>query len=156
MKPAFIEAEVNIDRSPADVFDYCSDRRHEPEWNPMMKRIEKITDGPVGVGTRYATEFVKGPPMVMECVQYERPTQWSLVGESAAMKAVGEGNIVSATEGTRLVMRMEIDPRGALRLVMPLLRHRLRSDFERDVRSIKVILEREKGRNRPSAPIRYV
>jgi|NGEPerStandDraft_6_1074524.scaffolds.fasta_scaffold18355_2 hypothetical protein len=38
MKPAMIEAEVNIDRSPADVFRYCSDHRHEPEWNPMMKR----------------------------------------------------------------------------------------------------------------------
>ena len=45
MKPAIIEAEVDIDRSPADVLDYCSDHRHEPEWNPMMKRIEKVTDG---------------------------------------------------------------------------------------------------------------
>jgi len=143
VKPAIIEAEVNIDRSPADVFDYCSDHRHEPEWNPMMKRIEKITDGPVGVGTRYATEFVKGPPMVMECVRYERPTQWSLVGESAALKAGGGGNIVPTAEGAHLVMRMEIEPHGVLKLAVPLLRHGLRSRFERDVRNIKVILERE-------------
>jgi len=41
MKRAIIETEVNIDRSPANVFDYCSDHRHEPEWNPKMKRIER-------------------------------------------------------------------------------------------------------------------
>ncbi len=58
MKPANIEAEVNIDRSPTDVFDYCSEHCHQPEWNPMMKRINRVTDGPLGVGTRYATEFV--------------------------------------------------------------------------------------------------
>jgi uncharacterized protein YndB with AHSA1/START domain len=143
MKPAIIEAEVDINRPPADVFDYCSDHGHEPEWNPRMKRIEKITDGPVRVGTRYTTEFVKGPPMVMECVQYERPTQWSLAGESAVMKTAGKGNIVPTAEGAHLVMRMEIEPRGVLRLALPLLRRRLRPMFERDVRNIKMILEKE-------------
>jgi hypothetical protein len=70
MTRVVVEAEVDIKRSPEDVFDYCSDPSHEPEWNPMMKRIEKITDGPVGVGTRFTTEFAKGPSMVMECIRY--------------------------------------------------------------------------------------
>jgi uncharacterized protein YndB with AHSA1/START domain len=153
MKRATIEAEVDIDRSPTDVFDYCSDHGHEPEWNPNMNRIEKITDGPVGIGTRYTTHFVKGPPMVLECVQYERPTRWSLIGTSAAMKAVGEGSIEPTAEGTHLLMRMEIDPRGLLKLALPFLRHRLHSDFERDVRKIKVVLEGEEARSRRSAPI---
>ena len=69
MSPVVVVAEVDIKRSPDDVFDYCSDHRHEPDWNPMMKRIDKLTEGPIGVGTRYSTEFVKGPPMVMECLR---------------------------------------------------------------------------------------
>ena len=64
--------------------------------------------------------------MVMECVQYERPTQWSTIGESAAMKAVGGGNIAPTAEGAHLGMRMQIEPRGVLRLALPLLRRRLR------------------------------
>jgi uncharacterized protein YndB with AHSA1/START domain len=64
MRPTFIEVEIDIRHSPEAVFDYCSDLSHEPEWNPMMKRIEKLTDGPIGVGARYATEFTKGPLMV--------------------------------------------------------------------------------------------
>jgi hypothetical protein len=62
MRPLVVEAEVDISRPPGQVFDYCCDPGHEPEWNPMMKSSKKITDGPIGVGARYATEFVKGRP----------------------------------------------------------------------------------------------
>jgi Polyketide cyclase / dehydrase and lipid transport len=94
MRPVVVEAEVDISRPPEQVFDYCCDPGHEPEWNPTMKTSKKITDGPIGVGARYATEFVKGPPMVMECVGYERPSAWSLVGSSSALKAGGGGRVL--------------------------------------------------------------
>jgi len=87
MSPVVVEAEVDINRPPEEVFDYCSDHRHEPEWNPMMTRIAKLTGGPVGAGTRYAAEFVKGPPIVMECTRYERPATWSLTGDSPVLTA---------------------------------------------------------------------
>ena len=100
MRPALIEVEVDIRSSPQAVFDYCSDLSHEPEWNPMMKRIEKVTDGPIGVGARYATEFAKGPQMVIEYTSYERPTRWASVGDSATLKASGSGQVVHAPDGT--------------------------------------------------------
>jgi hypothetical protein len=31
MSPVVVEAEVDISRPPEEVFDYCSDHRHEPE-----------------------------------------------------------------------------------------------------------------------------
>jgi hypothetical protein len=34
---AVIEAEANIQRSPQEVFDDCSNHIHEPEWNIKMK-----------------------------------------------------------------------------------------------------------------------
>jgi uncharacterized protein YndB with AHSA1/START domain len=141
MSKVVVEAEVNIKRSPEDVFDYCSDHTHEPEWNPMMKRIEKITDGPIGVGTRYATEFVKGPPMVIECVRYERPTTWSLVGDSPTLKAGFGGQVLPTESGAHLVMRMEIELHGLLKLAAPLLRRREQPMFERDLDTIKARLE---------------
>lgn len=141
MRPVVVEAEVNIKRSPEDVFDYCSDHSNEPEWNPMMKRIEKLTSGPVGVGTRYATEFAKGPPMVIECTRYQRPATWSLTGSSPALKAGFGGQVLPAPGGARLVMRMEIELRGPLKLAAPLLRRREQPMFERDLTNIKARLE---------------
>jgi uncharacterized protein YndB with AHSA1/START domain len=141
MKRIVVTAEVDIERSPEDVFDYCSDLRHEPEWNPMMRRSDKLTDGAIGVGTRYATEFVKAPSMVMECVRYERPTTWSMVGQSKALTAGGGGHVKPTPYGAHLVMRMELEPRGPLKLAAPLIRRRMQPMFQRDLYNIKDRLE---------------
>jgi polyketide cyclase/dehydrase/lipid transport protein len=141
MRPVVVEAEVDISRLPEQVFDYCCDPGHEPEWNPMMKSSKKITDGRIGVGARYATEFVKGPPMVMECVGYERPSAWSLVGSSSALKAGGGGRVLPSAAGSHLIMRMELEPHGLLRLAAPLLRRRMKPMLDRDLANIKSVLE---------------
>jgi hypothetical protein len=132
MSPVVVEAEVDINRPPEQVFDYCSDPGREPEWNPMMKACKKITGGSLGVGSRYAAEFVKGPPMVMECVGYERPSAWSLIGNSSALTAGGGGRVLPA--------------HGLLRLAAPLLRRRMKPMLGRDLANIKSVLERSQGR----------
>lgn len=141
MSPVVIETAVDISRPPEEVFDYCSDHTHEPEWNPMMKRIEKLTDGPIGVGTRYSTEFVKGPPMVMELTEYERPTTWSLIGESRVLKARGGWRITPTSRGAHLVMHTELELHGALKLAAPFVRRQERLMFQRDLENIKARLE---------------
>jgi hypothetical protein len=45
---AVIEDQVDIERPPEEVFDYCSDHTNEREWNIRTRRVEKLTDGPVG------------------------------------------------------------------------------------------------------------
>ncbi len=141
MRPVVVEAEVDVKRPPEEVFDYCSDHSNEPEWNPMMKRIEKLTDGPVGVGTRYAAEFVKGPPMVMEYTRYERPATWSLTGNSRALTASGSWRVLPTADGAHLVMRVEMELHGLLSLAAPLLRRREQPMFERDLNNIKARIE---------------
>jgi hypothetical protein len=146
MSPVVVEAEVDINRPPEQVFDYCSDPGREPEWNPMMKACKKITGGSLGVGSRYAAEFVKGPPMVMECVGYERPSAWSLIGNSSALTAGGGGRVLPAADGSHLSIRMELEPHGLLRLAAPLLRRRMKPMLGRDLANIKSVLERSQGR----------
>jgi uncharacterized protein YndB with AHSA1/START domain len=136
-----VDAAVSIRRSPEDVFDYCSDHRHEPEWNPKMRRIELLTEEPIGPGTRYATEFVKGPPMLMECVAFERPTRWSMTGESRLLKAVGDWQVTASEGGARLTTHAELDLRGPLKLAAPVIRRRQQKLFQRDLENIRRRLE---------------
>jgi len=42
-----------ITASPVEVFDFCSDLRNELVWNPNAEQVDKLTDGPVGAGTRF-------------------------------------------------------------------------------------------------------
>jgi Polyketide cyclase / dehydrase and lipid transport len=137
-----IEGGADIARSPEDVFDYCSDHTREPEWNVKMKHVRKLTDGPMGLGTRYEMEFVPGRPMVVDCVRFERPTEWQMSGETMGMKVGWGGQVVATKTGSHLVLRMQLQPHGLMRLISPLLRRRMQPDVEHDIGAIKVLLER--------------
>jgi Polyketide cyclase / dehydrase and lipid transport len=138
---AVVENAIDIARSPGDVFDYCTDLTHEPEWNPKAKRVEKITDGPIGVGTRYEAEFLQGSPMTIELVRFERPVAWESLGRSRRLDAKGEGRVSATEEGARLVMRMELKPKGTLRVLLPVLGRFMHKQEERNLAAIKEALE---------------
>jgi hypothetical protein len=138
---AVIEVEADIRRSPEEVFDYASDPAREPEWNIRMKRVVNLTDGPAGVGSRYRMEFTQGPPAISECVRFERPSLWDLVGGSKIISSGFSGRIEPSGDRSHLLLRMEILPRGPLRLALPLLRRRMQRELNRDIATIKAKLE---------------
>jgi uncharacterized protein YndB with AHSA1/START domain len=137
-----IEPAVDIQQSPDEVFDYSTDLSREPEWNPRTRWIEKLTDGPIGLGTRFRGEWIKGDPMTIELVRVERPTAWASVGRSRRLVANSEGQVSKTPGGARLVIRMELQPRGALRLLLPVLGPIMRRREHRNLRTIEAALER--------------
>lgn len=137
---AMIEAEADIRRPAGEVFDYASDPANEPEWNIRMKHIEKLTGGPVGVGARYRMQFTQGPAAISECVRFERPGFWEHAGGSKILSSGFSGTVVPQGDGSRLLLRMQIRPRGPLRLALPLVRRRMQRELARDVVTIKARL----------------
>lgn len=138
---AVIEAKADIPRSAEEVFDYASDPANEPEWNIRVKRIQKLTDGPVGVGARYRIEFTQGPAAISECVRFERPGFWEHAGGSKIISSGFSGRVVPKGGGSHLLLRMQIRPRGPLRLALPLVRRRMQRELARDVATVKARLE---------------
>ena len=53
-----IEGEIIINRPVEEVFDFVADERNEPRHNPQMIRAEQISDGPIGLGTRFRAEVI--------------------------------------------------------------------------------------------------
>ena len=76
---AVIENSVDIDRPQAEVFDYLVDLRHELEWNPDVVSMEKISEGPVGLGTTYRAKWRQSGTIVCECTRYDPPNGWTYV-----------------------------------------------------------------------------
>jgi hypothetical protein len=138
---AVIDVEAEIRRLPKDVFDYASDPINELEWNIRMTRIEKLTDGPVGVGARYRMGFTSGPPAIGEVVQYERPNYWQVRGASRILRSGLRGLVMATGGGSHLSLRMEIQLRGPLGLALSLVRRRMQRELERDIATIKATLE---------------
>jgi hypothetical protein len=138
---AVLEAEADIGRSPEAVFDYCSDPSHEPEWNIKMTGVEQLTDGPIGVGARWRMAFASAPSVLSECVRFERPRVWELVGRSKVMTSGWRGRVLPSGNGARLLLRMELQLHGPLGLATPLLGRRMQPELKRDLATIKANLE---------------
>jgi uncharacterized protein YndB with AHSA1/START domain len=140
---AVVEAEADIRKPAEQVFDYASDPTNEPGWNIRMKRIAKLSGGPVGVGARYRMKFTQGPAAISECVRFERPDVWEHVGGSKIISSEFSGRVVPKGDGSHLLLRMQIRPRGPLQLALPLVRRRMQRELARDVVTIKARLEEE-------------
>ena len=138
---AAIDAEADIAKPAQQVFDYASDPANEPEWNIRMTRLDKLTSGPVEVGARYRMHFTQGPPALSECVRFQRPESWKLAGTSKILTSSLTGQVTPTGDGSHLLLRMHIQPRGLLRLALPLLRRRMRHELKRDIAAIKKELE---------------
>lgn len=115
---AVIENAVNIERLPEEVFDYLVDLRNELKWNPGVESMEKITDGPIGVGTRYRAKWKQSPTLVVECTKFDRPRGWSY-RNGGPVSVDLDVAVVPHGHGSRLEARFAATPHGWMRLVFP-------------------------------------
>jgi uncharacterized protein YndB with AHSA1/START domain len=119
-----VEGQIVIERPIEDVFDFVADARNEPRYNPNMRRVEKVSDGQIGVGTRFAAETAsRGRPidMVIEFTGFERPR---LIEESVHMSSMdlqGRLTFDAIPEGTRMRWAWDLTPRGLLTVMRPLV-----------------------------------
>ena len=87
-----IHGDIVINRPPEEVFDVVADTTKEPQYNPRMHHAEQITNGPIGVGTRFHAETAgMGRPvdMIVEIIYYQRPHSLSSTTHSTSMDVHG-------------------------------------------------------------------
>jgi hypothetical protein len=57
----------------------------ELQCNLKVEYVEKLTDGPVGVGTRYRARWANSGPTAVEVVQFDSPRRWETNAEARGM-----------------------------------------------------------------------
>jgi uncharacterized protein YndB with AHSA1/START domain len=117
-----IEGEIVIGRPVEEVFDFVADQRNEPRYNTQMRGSEKITEGPIGVGTRYRAEVVTGRqvvPMVIEVTEFERPRMLASTTRMSSMDIRYALTFAPVSQGTRMRWVGDVEPKGWLRLLTP-------------------------------------
>ena len=121
---AHIDGEILIKRSVQDVFDFVADERNEPSYNPRMLRVEKITPGPISVGTKFIAEtktMGRTAEMTIEWTAYERPTRLASITHAPSMEIDGALSFDAVPEGTRMRWTWELEPSGLLKLMAPII-----------------------------------
>jgi Polyketide cyclase / dehydrase and lipid transport len=133
--------ETMIHRPPEDVFDYCSDLRSELGWNPKVKYIEKLTDGPVGVGTRYRARWSGSGPTTVEVMQFDRPRRWETKAKARGMTIRSQGTVTDAASGACYTADLKLQPRRLAWLIAPLALLAMRWQDQRNMDRIRQALE---------------
>jgi hypothetical protein len=141
MATSVIENIVDIARATDAVFDYVSDHTNESQWNPKMRSVRLLTNRPIGKGTRYEMEFVPGKPVEVTCIGFDRPQSWEAVGDTLGMHISLGGSVTPTPTGSHLVLRTAFSARGLRSAMLPLIRRNMQRELQRDVETIKTILE---------------
>jgi len=121
---AGIEGEILIGQPVDVVFDYVADQSNEPQYNPRMVRAEKITPGPVGKGTQFRSAVAsmgRKAEMLIECTGYDRP---ALLASTTTMAQADFSYLLTfepAAAGTRMRWSGQVRPKGAFRLLGPVI-----------------------------------
>lgn len=137
-----IENSVQLERSPEDVFDYCVDLRNELEWNPDAQSMEKITDGPIGVGAKFLAKWKQSELVEVECMRFDRPHGWSY-SNGGPLSVVFDGAVTPQGAGSLLAVRFDARPSGPLKLIFPVLLQVLKRAEKRNMLCIKHALEKK-------------
>lgn len=143
---AVIENTVQIDRSPVEAFDYLVDLCNELEWNPGVQSMEKLTEGPIGVGTRFLAKWKQSQLIEVECIRFEPPRRWAY-STGGPLSVVFEVTLTPLGAGVLLTSRFDAHPHGLLRLFFPLLLRELKRAEKQNMQYIKNILEKADENN---------
>ena len=121
---ARVQGEIVIERPVEVVLDYVADPRNEPTYNPRMLRSEKLTDGPVDVGTRFRAVVWSGRrpiDMLIEVTEHKLPTRFGSRTTMSSADIEGGLTFVPVAGGIWMTWSWEISPKGPLRLPTPLV-----------------------------------
>jgi hypothetical protein len=137
---AVIESSAMIERNIEDVFDYLVDLRNELEWNPGVESMVKLTDGPIGIGTRYLAKWKQSKRIEVECVAFDRPHSWAYTN-GGPVSVTFTATLVPHPTGTRLVARFEARPHGWMRLAFPAFMQIMKRQERENMTNLKRTLE---------------
>ena len=119
-----VRGTLDIARPVDQVFDFVADQRNEPAYNPTMAEATKLTDGPLGVGTRFeATIVSRGKPLAVaiEYTGFDRPHR--INSRSLMAGAITDGHVQCdpTPTGTRFSWDWTVTVSGPARFAGPLI-----------------------------------
>lgn len=120
------EFQTTVARSPGDVFDFLVDFRHEPQWEPNCRGVEKTSQGPIGQGTTFRADMKGMGKVESEIVEFMRPVRFTSSDRARGMEGKSEFRFEGSNGGTQVSCKMTMQPHGLMRVLEPLIRPQMK------------------------------
>ena len=142
-KPSIITNHVIIQKPQETVFDFVADMRNELKWNPDVQFMDKLTEGPIGFGTRFKAKWHLSDTIEVEITHYERPDYITFVN-GGPLEVTLDLNLMATDGSTELKTKFIATPRGFLRAIFPIIKRKLKSQEKENMVNLKKSLENKK------------
>jgi carbon monoxide dehydrogenase subunit G len=142
------EATVVIDKPIEEVFDFLVDGENDKKFSPRVLEIKKKTDGPIRVGTVFASTVKDAgfkTEREFELDVVERPTRIRWHELSTAPVTVPEGgyDLVAEGTGTKVTLFNQLEGQGLGKFIKGFALRSARKNADGMVQSIKTVIEAE-------------
>ena len=140
------EATTVVARPIEEVFAFLANGENDVKFSPRVQEIRKITDGPIGLGTRFAST-VKDAGMTtkrdFELTEFVAPTRirWAERSKNAVTAPAGGYDLAPDGDGTRVTIFNELEGHGFGKLVVGLALRSARKGADEFAASIKRAVE---------------
>ena len=120
-----VQGDIVINRPIDEVFDFVADERNEPKYNPQMTLAEMVSQGPIGVGTKFhvmTTGVGRAADMTIEYTEFDRPRRLGSATHISNMDINGTLVFEAQGQSTKMKWLWNIEPRGFIKLLGPIVR----------------------------------
>lgn len=141
-----IERSIVIDRPVDEVWEFVHDPTKDALWQTTLTESEKLTDGPLRVGTRVreVRHFLgRRIELAWEVTEYEPNRKSAIRGISGPVPLTGGYRLEALDGATRFTVSGELDAHGLFKLAEPVFARITRRELEANLGHLKDLLETE-------------
>jgi carbon monoxide dehydrogenase subunit G len=141
---AGFEMSERIACSPHEVFDFITTPDNAPRVVPSVKSMVKLTEGPIGVGTRYReTRLMHGKEAhaELEVAAYEPGQTYAMRNLTEGIETVYRYSFHPEAGGTRVDLACELKAGGLKKLMLPMVVSILKKEDGNHLQGLKKALE---------------
>ena len=130
--------------SPEEAFDLVADLEKAPSWVPDLVSMNKVSDGEVGVGTRYAEVVQMGKNQgdaVLEITEYVAPRIFAFKGQGGPSRFTGRYVLEPAADGTAITHHYSVRLTGIMWLFSFVTNSWVRKNTAAGMENLKGLLD---------------
>ena len=113
-----------IDRPPEAVWSSFVDTANATAWMPDIVTLEKVTEGPVGLGTKYReTRRIgrKTPTTTLEVTAFEEGRRYAGTVDEMGVRGTYTYTFHREGDGTRVDLKAEVTSGALMKLMLPII-----------------------------------
>lgn len=140
-----LEVTTHIEAPVEAVFAYSANNENDPTWMDEVKKVEKTSEEPIGVGSTF-NNYVDFMGRTIndshEVIEYEPNKKMTIVQKTGPIPFKATYLYQPDNGGTRFTMQIEAETKGFFRIASPLIRSQYKSQLEKNFSNLKSLLEK--------------